>query len=436
MSVRRGWFFASVARISHRHDRKLSEARGVLQSEPTVPFSPPSCISRSLRQSVSLLLTLGLSISVSLLSCRPAAALTYNFTAVGNLADMIAGNQGVIQQTLGNQVAQGFQDAGDMWSNLLSDPVTANVDIDFRNDLGAGVLGATNNITASGSYSAVRLALIADALSADDATAVANLQPGAGLEFLTNRRSDGAVIRANNTDAYANVLDVPRLNLKALGLIAGNDASTDGEISFSSLFSWDFDHTNPITPGFDFVGVAAHELGHLMGYFSGVDIVDLISNPNGPFKNTDLNGGLPGIGDATTFRVFSVLDLYRYSAASLAASSQPSSGAVLDLAYGDTPYFSLNAGATNLGRFSTGSSNGDGRQASHWQDSLGLRLMDPTAASGEFLTISNLDIRSMDAIGWNLASLAVPEPSTLALAAAGLVVALVIGRTKKRWCGG
>lgn len=74
--------------------------------------------------------------------------------------------------------------------------------------------------------------------------------------------------------------------------------------------------------------------------------------------------------------------------------------------------------------FSTGSYNGDGRQASHWKDSLGLGILDPTAAPGEVLFITPLDLRSLDAIGWDATSAAVPEPSSLLLALLSLICGL------------
>jgi len=151
-----------------------------------------------------------------------------------------------------------------------------------------------------------------------------------------------------------------------------------------------------------------------MGFVSGVDIVD-ITGGAGPYAPIDLDG----------YRVFSVLDLYRYSADSLEADGQPANGAVLDLAYGDTPFFSIDAGVTNLGTFSTGSFNGDGRQASHWKDNVGLGLLDPTAAPGEVLAISDLDLLAFDVIGYDL----IPEPATISLLGLG---ALAIVRRRRR----
>ena len=62
---------------------------------------------------------------------------------------------------------------------------------------------------------------------------------------------------------------------------------------------------------------------------------------------------------------------------------------------------------------------GDGRQASHWKDNLGLGVMDPTAATGETLVAGPNDFIAFDAIGWDL----VPEPSAMMLGCAGLLAA-------------
>lgn len=68
---------------------------------------------------------------------------------------------------------------------------------------------------------------------------------------------------------------------------------------------------------------------------------------------------------------------------------------------------------------------GDGQQASHSKDSLGLGIMDPTAGQVELLAISANDIKAFDVIGWNLrtAAPAVPEPSTWAMMLAGFGLA-------------
>ena len=99
---------------------------------------------------------------------------------------------------------------------------------------------------------------------------------------------------------------------------------------------------------------------------------------------------------------------------------------MLDLAFGDTPYFSIDAGATNLATFATGRYNGDGDQASHWKDSLNLGQMDPTLGPAQLSPISNLDVQALDVIGYD-----VPEPASLALLAAGAAVTLLRRRKRK-----
>ncbi len=354
------------------------------------------------------------STGVSIPIANHAGGLQFSFQAIGDLSNLLSGTPA--EQVLGNQVLQGFQEAGHLWSNIFNDPITVNVDIDYP-ALGTGILGQASSPSVGvfyGGASGVRSRLIQDATSADDAMAVANLQPGSNLDFLTNDTSIAAAPRVrDNTDNSGNnrSIDVNRANAKAIGALSGNDSATDVTISFSSNFSWDFNRGNGITGGqFDFVGVAAHEIGHALGFVSGVDSVDFFTTAT----------GAGGVLDLDPFRVFSVLDLYRYSNDSLTQAGQPANGAVLDLAFGeipgDTPYFSIDAGTTASGTFSTGFFNGDGRQASHFEDFLGLGIMDPTFAPGQLGVITGLDVLALDVIGYDLI---VPEPSSLLLFAIG-----------------
>lgn len=298
----------------------------------------------------------------------------------------------------------GFNQAVDIWESKIADAITFNLDISFTT-LGAGILGSTGSNTIGASYTNVRTALTTKATSANDAVAVAGLPIGTSLSFVTNNATTSARFTDNNDTGNNNTLDVNTANAKALGLLAANAPGTDASIGFSDAFSWDFDQSDGVDAGKqDFVGVTVHEIGHALGFVSGVDTVDA-THGDGVDAGTSLEN----------FRVFSVHDLYRYG-----------SPGVLDYATGGTPYFSIDGGTTSLATMSTGSANGDGRQASHWKDNFGIGIMDPTAnPPGNVNTLSALDLVAFDVIGYEL----VPEPTSALLGAIGLM--FIVSRRRK-----
>lgn len=335
------------------------------------------------------------------------AGLVFNFTEGSNLSSLQTTNP--IRY---NNFVAGFAAAGQLWQDRLTDDVTINIRMEVDGSLSPTTLGGASNATNVYDYGSVRSALLTDITSTTDVFAAANLQP-TSIDFLSHDRS-GNIVRSNGNNSWSGFLSIARANLKALGLIGAADAALDSSITFNEDFNFDFDRSDGIS-GFDFIGIAAHEIGHALGFTSGVDSIDAFSG-TGPNAGADINGTSPGIGDFEDFAIFSVLDLYRYSSDSLMESGQPLTGSVLDLRPGATSFFSVDGGSTNDGLFSTGQFNGDGRQASHWKDNLGLGLLDPTFAPGEFGDITPLDVKAFDAIGWDLASsAAIPEPGTNAL---------------------
>ncbi len=347
-----------------------------------------------------------------------ATTLKFAFTPVGALATLQTSNP-----TLYGNVTEGFTTAGNIWAGYFRDDMTLNVNIDYPS-MGYNILGSTNIETLGYYYADVRTALQFDRTSADDFLAASNLPAGPNLSFLTNDASTGVLVVDANDTANNAVLDVPRANAKALGftyegIITPNDAALDASISFSSDFDWDFDRSDGISSGtYDFVGVAIHEIGHAMGFLSGVDYVDFFSAPYGYYPL-----------DLDPYRVFTVLDLYRRGARN---------GGGLDFAAdgtgSDNPYFSLDGGATAIGTFSTGSYNGDGGQASHWKDNLGLGILDPTFGYGELGIVSALDVRAFDVIGYDLVveQGAVPEIDPAGFGSALALALGVLGMIERR----
>ena len=324
------------------------------------------------------------------------------------------------------QAQQGFQAAAAQWSRVLKDNVTIELTVGF-NSLGNSILGQTGSSAAFYRYGDVHNALARDVTSTYDRQALANLPGGGDFGVLINNTANnpngpGSDIPYvdNNGDDNNQYLYMSNAEAKAMGLappsqsLPGCLGDCDGFIQFNSDFTFDFDPGNGIARNaIDFIGVAMHEIGHALGFLSGVDILDYNSPPlGGPYDDIE-------------FTYVAPLDLFRYSAESTAA------GVIDWTADNRDKYFSLDGGITRGPLFANGVYHGDGDQASHWRDQLGLGIMDPTVAYGEPLVLRASDLIALDAIGWDLTLFAVPVPGTLPLLGLGLALMCLL-RHKNR----
>ncbi len=290
----------------------------------------------------------------------------------------------------------GFEMAAAIWASVLTDNVAVNLHI--------GAVSALDNNSAVGgaipilhtqNYGVFKEYYKGDITSSADEQAHESLQKGNTVDI----RLNGEIVNGNSdvvlTSAQAKALGMDKAITLDNGttwdrtLVKAN--ALDGYIVVNNQFTWNYDLTRSgaATEGsLDFLSMALHEIGHNLGFVSGIDgAMDVVQQYSGKTKIED----------------FSALDLFRHTVDT--AGIKNADGSVSDVSIGGNAYFSLDGGATNLGDLSTGKveGNSDTYQASHWkrmQDALGI--MDPTLAYKERLSLSSRDLQAMDALGWNV----------------------------------
>ena len=287
------------------------------------------------------------------------------------------------------EVIDGFEEAGALWESVLIDPdVVVSLDIAYL-PLQGDILGQATSNREPFFYSDIRQAIELDATSPDDQDAVANLPAGPALDIYINLTADnpngnGSDVPYVDNDGGANnlLLGVNTALAKALGFYTV--FTLDGYIEFDNQTLWDYDRSDGIDDGaYDFVGTAAHEIGHTLGFESNVD---------------NLESWYDMGFDADEF-LLQPLDLYRYSDDSL--SEGPT---VIDFTADEREkFFSFDGGVTRPGTFSTGARFGDGASPSHWEELRPtIGLMDAGGEPGELNDFSELDLQAFDVIGWDL----------------------------------
>jgi hypothetical protein len=287
-------------------------------------------------------------------SAGPGLIITGSFTSNFNTN---FGANAAAAQAAWNAAAQVFM-------NNFSDPIHINITVDAV--AGTSVFGQSNwgliRYT-SNSYTNLRNRVVADATTADDNTAI-----GAG----------GSVTAADPSGG-AGTWWVTRAEAKALGVIS-DDSSNDGTTTFGAGNPFTF--SGPIVGGtYDFQGICAHEISEVMG-------------------RDGLKGGtISGLSPS-----YSLLDDFSYTGTNSKL-----------IAGGANCSFSIDAGTTLLKTFNNYLSNGlDSRDwASGTNDSF-----NQFSSSGVVNSVTPVDLREMDVIGYNRV---VPEPSTSAILVAAAI---------------
>lgn len=275
----------------------------------------------------------------------------------------------------------GFEVAGDIWSQHLADSYQGkNLEINIYVEATDEYL--PDNVV-GGSFPAISTGIkydkIYDAIQ-DDVTTDVDL---AVADNLLDHKKIDALVGGEVIDKNFKT-HVTTANLKALGMVAGDSAELDGYILINNFEGslWNYDYLGTPEEGtLDFLSMAQHEIGHVMGFISGADHTEETVDK----RITNM----------------STMDLFRYSTDSAELG-------INDLTYGKTAFFSIDGQESTL-ELSTGESFQVGHiEGSEDHDHA---LMSPTISLAERWSITGDDLMVLDAIGWD-----VVNPGTIDMA--------------------
>ena len=272
-------------------------------------------------------------------------------------------NAAAIEATINTAIA--------VYEATFSDPITVN--ILFQE---GGGLGSSSTAIGSLPYVAFRTALVADAKTSDDSTALAHLP-------LTLP----AVLDPSGTGN----LWVTTANLRALGLPGTPGGTACGGVGCDGTITLNTSLTTPGSPGttaqFDLQAVVEHEIDEVLGMGSGLN----------------LPSNFP--------RLARPQDLFRYD--NSGGRSFNTSGSV-------SSFFSID-GTTLLVQF-----NQDGTaDYGDWKTGAAPPQVQDAFATVGAHPVLGVELRNLDVIGYDSA---IPEPASAMLIGAGLVVLGLIGR--------
>ena len=284
----------------------------------------------------------------------------------------------------------GYEMSALIWGQLFTDEIELNILAKTTDQFNANVIGGATPEFHEQHYALFLQYFEADITSEEDRQAYEALQKGNTIDSLLNGELISGNTQLKMTTALAKALGMNEAISLDRYVLDESEHFLDGTIMMNQNFAWDFNYLRDSEAAentLDFLSVALHETGHIMGFTSSLDF---------SLQQETLHSG------RTELSNFSPLDLFRYSAES-AALENPD-GAVNDLSIGGVSWYSIDGGETVSAQMSTGK-EGDGFQASHWErryDPLGI--MDPTLWYQERASITDLDLLAFDTMGYDLAA--------------------------------
>ncbi len=230
------------------------------------------------------------------------------------------------------------------FTSKFTDPINVNI---LVKAITSGLGGSTTSLSGNTYANFVRNPTVADATTADDATVI-----GAG----------GSIPAADPATGTHNWW-LTKAQKKAIG-VAADDLTVDGTYSFNGQEAYTYDLNNRAVPGkYDYVSVSTHEFSEIMGRISLLG---------------DVIGGSPG---------YMQMDAFHFTGANTRTMTN-----------GPGRSFSIDNGTTLLKAFNF--PNGDGSDAQDWASGTNDSF-NAFGGRGEQDEVSAIDLRVMDALGYN-----------------------------------
>ena len=285
--------------------------------------------------------------------------------------------QYVVSSAVANDTAfvAGLELAAQVWEAEISNPIVVRMGVDFTS--GQPYLAAASTTLVGSTFEALRGAMVAQA-------SIAERPYLAAIPTTMSARTPSGLITTDRMSFF------PPSALRRALYLENWTPALDAQIVFNTDYDFDPDPSDGVSPGqIDLVTVMCHELGHALGFTSSVDGNELLRQP---------------------------LDILRYG--TLSAVNNPSSlsdvqGVAREWRAGREAALDTVGAISGVPietRFSTGQTNGDGRQSSHWKDdallglSQALGVMDPTYSQSQVPPgiITDADRMALSLIGWDI----------------------------------
>ena len=255
----------------------------------------------------------------------------------------------------------------DFFANQFDDDLTVTINISFDDTLPGGVLGGTSTPYTHASWSLSRNSL---RNGMDDSDRIQDfLPPGSTIPVRYNGNSPFV---SDETRIFWTIANYNA----TVGFISG-DA---GSIRFNSDINWDYDPDDGVS-GYSFVDVLIHEIGHVLGFDSGVDFRDFDIEALDIYRFQRTNGIAPNDYNPDSYAEFQ-------TAPRLADFNLPNNNVISDIIIAQYKM-----------------EDGFPYQASHFYDKQPpIGIMDPVLGQGQTFAphfFTSADKRMFDAIGWD-----------------------------------